>query len=295
LGNQWNIAPGDNLTVTIFGPNGSGSASYNIQVSSSGTTASSPNPYIGPITVYINGFQASLSFANLTPTTNGYQQNVYITGESIDWGDGLGYQNITTGATGATYNYSKVGTYTATVKVGNSLYAVNTESTTITITQPETIPTWYCLGSGIGSSQGVCNVLGNVGYQPYPIDPNATFYSAGSTGLMLTKIASGGTYLDYDLLYAFYSGSDYYDMQMPGIWFPVSYTNAAEVNAALNEIVSAYASTYNTWINFAKNSGSAMSAIQALYNQALQSYGFITSNTSVTITATAMPTAPNTQ
>ncbi len=193
---------------------------------------SSPNPYIGPIAVSVSGLQATIGFQSLTPTTNGYAQDVSITSESVNWDDGT-TSVPPNGDVIVSHNYPIAGTYNVTVAVGNSIGGSSSESTTVTVTAPTTLPTWSCLGVE-GQPQSVCNVLGNPGYAPYPLGPDWNFFASGTAGWQITGIFSDGPDLRYGILYGIYVSNGLYFTPSLNVEFPVSYSDPTEVGNCMS-------------------------------------------------------------
>jgi hypothetical protein len=218
-------------------------------------------PSIGTISVIVTGYSASISFDSLVPATGGVQ-GATITSETINWGDGSAVQTIQNGDIGAAYNYSVAGTYTITVTITNSLGGSSTGTATAVITQPATIPTWSC-GGVQGQPQGVCNVLGNVGYQTMPTEPSIDFYIPGDSGLGMQSIQSNGTSLQYNLIWGYYTGSSFYTSSA-SIQFPVNYSIVSQATSAMtynnNQVYGAY-SGFLSVIAAANNYISAQSGV----------------------------------
>ena len=97
--------------------------------------------------------------------------------------------------------------------------------------QADVMPTWTC-NEDQGQQQSICSA--NKGFLPLPTDPNAVFVNRGkeNKGLMIESIVMAGTYVEYNILYGYIDSGQYY-VSEGNVYFPVDYSNASQVNAAI--------------------------------------------------------------
>lgn len=200
------------------------------------SSVSQDTPYLGPLVTTVTGYTVNVSWPNFSAVQPGINPNgIYITGESVDWGDGSAVQSIPAGDTGATYTYNTYGKYTITVTLGNSQGMFTQESTSVTIKQ-QPLPTWSWSGEPGQSQTPSAYGLELAGFMPFPAGPDFIFYQPGDTGFMVENISSTGNYLTYTIVYGLSYGGSYYDVwggSGAAFWVPVFMADTAQVNAAL--------------------------------------------------------------